>query len=57
MKRNMDIIRLLLLELEADEAPPQLANYSDEEKAYESDRDLPVDARGALRHAVANAKV
>jgi hypothetical protein len=34
MKRDMELIRLLLLKQEVGEAPPELANYSVEEKLY-----------------------
>ena len=34
MKRDMELIRLLLLQQEIGEAPPELATYSVEEKLY-----------------------
>ena len=34
MKRDMDIIRLLLIQHEQEETPPELSNYSDREILY-----------------------
>ena len=34
MKRDMELIRLLLLEKEADKAPPELSQYSDADIIY-----------------------
>jgi hypothetical protein len=34
MKRDMNLIRLLLLDVEGDEPKPDLSNYTDEQKGY-----------------------
>jgi hypothetical protein len=34
MKRDMELIRLLLLEKETDESPPELSNYSEKQVMY-----------------------
>ncbi len=34
MKRDMELIRLLMIEQETGEAPPELASYSDEDQIY-----------------------
>src|SRR4051812_15459275 len=54
MKRDMELVRLLLLEQEAGEAPPELSSYSDDDKIY--NLQLMQDAKLVVAHFISDAE-
>lgn len=47
MKRDMELIRLLLLKVEQDEDPPKLAEYSKEQQVYHGVATVAIVASGS----------